>query len=216
MFDLHCHSIFSDGELIPSELVRRLEVMGYKAVAITDHVDESNMDFILPRIRDAASAINANSTTKLMPGVELTHVHPDRIAGLVERARELGADIVVSHGETVVEPVCPGTNRASIEARVDILAHPGLISREDVELAAENGVLLEISGRKGHGLTNGHVASLALEYGAGLVIDSDAHAPSDFMSPEFARIVGQGAGLSSEQVENIYKEVWMIVKGKAE
>ena len=208
MFDLHCHCLFSDGELIPSELVRRLEVMDYNAVAITDHVDESNLDLILPRIVHAAEAINRTSRTRLIPGVELTHVHPDRIGGMVSLARELGAEIVVSHGETVVEPVYPGTNRASIKACVDILAHPGMISDEDASLAAEKNILLEISGRKGHGLTNGHVVTMAMKHGAGLVIDSDAHAPGDFMRPEFARVVGRGAGLSAEQVENIYETVW--------
>jgi histidinol phosphatase-like PHP family hydrolase len=208
MFDLHCHSLFSDGELLPSELVRRLEVMNYKAVAITDHVDESNMEFVLSNIIKGADAINRTSATRLVPGVELTHVHPERIGVLVNEARRLGAMIVVSHGETVVEPVAPGTNRASIEAGVDILAHPGMIQDDDVLLAAQKGVLLEISGRKGHGLTNGHVASMALRHGADLVIDSDAHAPSDFMSPEFARVVGMGAGLSAVQVEDIYKRAW--------
>ena len=33
-------------------------------------------------------------------------------------SRELGAKIVVVHGETVAEPVEPGNNRAAIEAGV--------------------------------------------------------------------------------------------------
>ncbi|MBW2164045.1 MAG: histidinol phosphate phosphatase domain-containing protein [Deltaproteobacteria bacterium] len=160
MFDLHCHSIFSDGELIPSELVRRVEILDYKAIAITDHIDFSNFDFIIPRLIKAAKDINRYSSTKLIPGVELTHVHPDRIAPLAKESRYLGADILICHGESIVEPVCPGTNRAAIEADIDILAHPGLISEEDVKLAAQNGTFLEISGRKGHSFTNGHVAKL--------------------------------------------------------
>ena len=49
------------------------------------------------------------------------------------------------HGETICEPVAPGTNRAAIEAGVDILAHPGLITEEEARLAASKGVLLEVS-----------------------------------------------------------------------
>ena len=212
MFDLHCHCLFSDGELIPAELVRRLEVMEYTAVAITDHADSSNIDFIIPRVVKAAEAINRYSSTKLIPGIELTHVHPELIAPLAKKSRELGARIVVCHGETIVEPVAEGTNSAAIEADVDILAHPGLIAPDDVRRAAEKGIHLEISGRKGHSLTNGHVASLAQRYGAPLVINSDGHAPGDFMSAEFARKVGHGAGISAVDVERIYENVHRWLK----
>ncbi len=217
MFDLHCHSLFSDGELVLSELVRRLEVKGYDAVCVTDHADESNIDFIMNGITKAYQDINRYSETKLIPGIELTHVYPNRLRSLTEKARALGAKIVVCHGETIVEPVVPGTNKAAIEAGVDILAHPGIISREDVLLAKKKGVLLEISGRKGHSLTNGHVAALATEIGARLVINSDGHAPGDFMEPSHARNVGIGAGLSIEAVEDIYEVNWRwlqkILKG---
>ena len=43
MIDLHTHSLFSDGALVPSEHVRRVEVLGYEAIAITDHADDSNI-----------------------------------------------------------------------------------------------------------------------------------------------------------------------------
>ncbi len=207
MFDFHCHSIFSDGELIPAELLRRVTVLGYEAVAITDHADQSNIDFILPRIISAAKALNQVSKTRLIPGIEITHVPPSQIPELVGRARILGAEIVVVHGETLVEPVEPGTNLAAIKARADILAHPGLISEEEVRLAAEKGVFLELSGRKGHSLANGHVAALARRFKAPLVVNSDAHAPGDFMTKEFAEKVAQGAGLSLEEVADIFLTV---------
>ncbi len=206
MFDLHCHSIFSDGELVPAELLRRVSVMDYEAVAITDHADHSNIDFIVPRIYTAARALNQISKTKLIPGIELTHVPPIMIPELIARARALGAEIVVVHGETLVEPVEPGTNLAAIKGGADILAHPGLITEEEVKLAAERGIFLELSGRKGHCLTNGHVAALARRFGAKLVINSDAHAPGDFMTPEFAFKVGLGAGLTEEEVKALYQE----------
>ncbi len=205
MFDLHCHSIFSDGELIPAELLRRVAVMGYEAVAITDHADHSNIDLIIPRLLATARALNQVSKTKLIPGIEITHVPPIMIPELIARARALGAEIVVVHGETLVEPVEPGTNLAAIKGGADILAHPGLISEEEVKLAAERGVFLELSGRKGHCLSNGHVAALARRFKAPLVINSDGHAPGDFMTKGFAFQVGLGAGLSPEEVEALYQ-----------
>jgi putative hydrolase len=183
--------------LIPSELVRRLEYMGYAAVAITDHADSANLDFLVPRILLVARELNQSQSVKVIPGVELTHIPPSRISGLVKEARALGAQLVVVHGETIVEPVAPGTNRAALEAGADILAHPGLITMDEVTLAAEKGIFLEISARKGNSLTNGHVARLAREAGAGLVLNSDAHSPDDFMTEGFAEGVAEGAGLGA-------------------
>jgi len=34
--------LLSDGELIPTELARRFEVLGYRAIAFTDHVDTTH------------------------------------------------------------------------------------------------------------------------------------------------------------------------------
>ncbi|OQX04970.1 MAG: PHP domain-containing protein, partial [Desulfobulbaceae bacterium A2] len=87
MIDLHTHSLFSDGVLVPAEHLRRVEVMGYEAVAITDHADSSNLDFIIPRLVAAAEALNPLSRTRLIPGIELTHVPPALIAPLTRRAR---------------------------------------------------------------------------------------------------------------------------------
>ncbi|UKL14634.1 histidinol phosphate phosphatase domain-containing protein [Dissulfurimicrobium hydrothermale] len=211
MFDLHCHSLFSDGELLPSELVRRAEAMGYKAVAITDHADSSNLEHILLNIRRAADDINKYSQTRLIPGIELTHVHPRLIDDLAKKARGFGAKIVVCHGETIVEPVYPGTNHAALKADIDILAHPGFITPDDVKLAAGRGIMLELSGRKGHSLTNGHVARLAMKHGAHLVVNSDGHAPSDFMTAEMARKIAMGAGLSEEEAEDVFNETWRLI-----
>jgi len=201
MIDLHTHSLFSDGSLIPSELIRRLEAMNYLAAAITDHVDASNLDHVVPRILRVAEELNRAQSVKVVPGVELTHVPPVSIPSLVRRAREMGARLVVIHGETIVEPVAAGTNRAGIEAGADILAHPGLIRPEEVKLAVSKGVCLEISARKGHSLTNGHVAKLATEAGALLILNSDSHGPGDFMTEGFAARVAEGAGLPSDSLQ---------------
>ncbi|MDL1956424.1 MAG: histidinol phosphate phosphatase domain-containing protein [Candidatus Desulfofervidus auxilii] len=212
MIDLHTHSIFSDGELIPFELCRRLEVMDYGAVAITDHVDSSNLEIVIKSLLKAASLWNAHSSLKLIPGVELTHVPPKLIASLTKKARTLGAKIIVVHGETLVEPVAPGTNRAALEADIDILAHPGLISEEEVILAKERDICLEISGRKGHCFSNGHVAKLAKKIGAKIVINSDGHAPSDFLNFEMAKKITLGAGLDEKDFEESIKNAWNILK----
>ncbi len=212
MIDLHTHSIFSDGELIPYELVRRAEDKGYRFIAITDHLDFSNLDFVIPRIVEVAARINKeNRKIKVIPGCELTHIFPASFEEAVKKARQLGAKIVVAHGETPVEPVAAGTNLAAIKAGVDILAHPGLITEQEAILAAEKGVFLEITARGGHNIANGHVVKTCLETGAKFIVNTDAHAPKDLITKEFALLVATGAGLCGSDVNKMFKglEDWL-------
>src|SRR5512133_1109331 len=125
MIDLHTHTLFSDGELIPAELTRRAAVAGYRAIAITDHGDFSNFDLIIPRVARVAADLGAAWGLTVLPGIELTHIPPAQIELAARQARGLGARIVVCHGETIVEPVAPGTNLAALEADIDVLSHPG-------------------------------------------------------------------------------------------
>lgn len=199
MIDLHTHTIFSDGQLIPSELVRYAAVTGYRAIAITDHGDHSNLDFIIPRIVHACQVLAESHRLPVIPGIELTFVPPEHIDHLAKKARELGAKIVVVHGETIVEPVIPGTNRAALLASIDILAHPGLITAEEAALAAERGIFLEITTRRGHSLSNGHVARMARENGASLVLNTDAHLCDDLVTDATARTIAAGAGLTEDE-----------------
>ncbi|HEX58946.1 MAG TPA: histidinol phosphate phosphatase domain-containing protein [Methanomicrobia archaeon] len=203
VYDFHTHSIFSDGELIPSELVRRAFVNGYEAVAITDHVDFSNLEPVLSALRRFAEHAPEN----VFIGVEITHVPPDKIEKIVLAARRLGAEIIVVHGETLTEPVYEGTNAVAVRTPgVDILAHPGLLSPEDAELAAENEVFIEITSRKGHCLTNGHVARVSREAGAKLLLNTDAHAPGDLINDELAAKIVRGAGLGERDTVKVLRE----------
>ena len=204
MIDLHTHTLFSDGVLLPAELVQRAYHAGYKAIALTDHMDMSNVDFVVPRLVKAARGLSKHSPMAIIPGAEITHVPPALISQLVTEARSLGARIVVVHGETIAEPVIPGTNRAGIESGADILSHPGLITVEDAALAAEKGVALEITSRKGHGLSNGHVAKVAMMTGASMVINTDAHGPEDLISRAYATVVLRAAGIPEENIETIF------------
>jgi putative hydrolase len=212
MIDLHTHTIFSDGELIPSELARRAVSMGYKALAITDHMDHSNIDLIIPRIVKAVRMLKDIMPITVLPGAEITHVPPTLIPDIVKEARRLGAQIVIVHGETIVEPVVEGTNRAAIEAGVDILAHPGLITEDDLLFAREKGITLEITARKGHSLSNGHVARSALRLGIPLTINTDAHAPSDLITRDFARRVLLSAGIDEDKIDGIFHHAQNLVK----
>ena len=203
MYDLHTHSILSDGEMLPTELVRRMAVIGYSTVAITDHVDVSNTRSVIASLLEVKESAHLFGVG-LLAGVEITHVPPSQIADLAQRAKVAGADIVIVHGETPVEPVAAGTNHAACSCRdVDVLAHPGLITVTDARLAAQNGIALEITSRCGHNRTNGHVAHIARETSCQLVVDSDAHAPHDLLDKRAKYVVAKGAGLTDAECRSV-------------
>ncbi|WAI02126.1 histidinol phosphate phosphatase domain-containing protein [Methanogenium organophilum] len=208
MYDLHTHTIYSDGELLPAELIRRAAVIGYQTLGITDHADRSNTTSLirtLEPMRETARSFGV----RLLIGVELTHVPPAEIPFLAGLAKDAGADIVIVHGETTTEPVAPGTNAAACAcADVDVLAHPGLISVAEARLARENQVALEITARGGHNRTNGHVASMARVEECLLAVNSDSHAPSDLMGMAERVQVARGAGLTET-------ESALVLSGKA-
>ena len=193
------HSLFSDGELLPSELARRAANLNHEVIAITDHVDYSNVEQI-PQIQKAIDDINANWNIKVVLGAEVTHVPTESIDGVAKKAKDLGAQIVVVHGETLNEPVIEGTNYAAVNSEyVDILCHPGLITYEEAQIAKENGIYLEISARSGHCLGNGHVANIASEVGNKLLVNTDTHSPDNLITFEKSYEIALGAGLSKKE-----------------
>ena len=215
MIDLHTHTLLSDGDLLPSELARRAQDKGYKVIGITDHVDSSNIDFVVPRIIAACKDINKNWKIKAIPGVEITHMPLELIKSTVKSIRSLGIKLVLAHGETIVEPVIKGTNKESILSGVSILAHPGLITIEDALLAAEKNVYLEITARKGHSLGNGRVVKIARMAGAKLVLNTDSHTPENLITKDFAESVLLGAGLDEKEIAQVFRNSEELVASLA-
>ena len=212
MIELHTHTLLSDGELLPEELLRRCEANGCSAVAVGDHVGLSNVRFVLESHVRLCESVEGAAPVRALPAAELTHVLPRLAERTVRAAREAGAAVVLGHGETIVEPVAEGSNRAYIEAGVDILAHPGLISESDARLAAERGVALEISSRRGHCLANGHVVRMSRETGAALVFGTDAHHPDDLMRREKADRVLRGASLDEEEIAAVWRRAEALAR----
>ncbi len=214
MFDLHTHSLLSDGALLPSEIAIRYLAQGYQAIAITDHADYSNIESTVKAILEFSRHWPKTFAIRVLAGIELTHLPLIHLKPLAKFARAQGIKIIVAHGETLMEPVIKGTNRACLEAGIDILAHPGLISDEDVKLAKERGIFLELTSRKGHCDTNPHVAERALQLGARLILDNDSHLPEDILSPQDLIKIGERAGLSQKDIEKIYQDVGGFIRKK--
>ena len=207
LFDFQTHTFLSDGELSPMELLRRCHVAGYTAMAITDHASPANIGNLAEALaRDCREAEEAWGIVAV-PGVEITHVPPRAIDRVARMAAEAGAEFIAVHGETIAEPVAAGTNRAALESEyVHALVHPGLLSPELGHVARQNGKFVELSARRGHSLTNGHVANVCREAGAKLIVNSDAHAPGDLLTEALARRVARGAGLDADETETVLVE----------
>lgn len=201
--DLHSHSLLSDGKVTPTEMWFEARALEHRALALTDHAGLEDKRPMLERLQQEAEAW-ADETFLPIVGVELTKVPPRRIADAAREARNAGAEIVIVHGETIAEVVPEGTNHAAIDSgHVDVLAHPGLLDPKDAELARANGVILEVSGRRGHSLSNGHVVQVAREAGAEIVVDSDAHEPLDLIPWSKARRIALGAGVRESELETV-------------
>ena len=205
MYDFHTHTSLSDGALSPMELIRRALDQDYQAIALTDHAGLGYLDRVIAETAGDCALARAHWPILAIPGVELTHLPPQAIGEIAMRAKELGAWLVVIHGESIIEPVQKGTNRAALQSPyVDILAHPGLITHEEAEMAANADIFLEISARKGHSLANGHVAQMARLTGAKLLINSDAHEETDLLTPPLARQIARAAGLDEIEIDEIF------------
>jgi histidinol phosphatase-like PHP family hydrolase len=205
LYDFHTHSTLSDGVLSPVELVRRAMVHGYTAMAITDHAGIGTLTRFADELARDCALAREYWPIDVYAGVELTHVPAASVDRCARAAKEAGAFIVIVHGETVAEPVEPGTNLAALNSRyVDVLAHPGLLTEEEAQSAARNEVFIELSGRIRHSITNGHVAKLARRAGARLIVNSDQH-DLDFLTEERARTIALGAGLEVEDLEAVLR-----------
>lgn len=211
MYNLHSHTFLSDGELLPSEVAVRYQTAGYRAIAITDHADYSNIKPIAKAIVEFCRKWPKDSSIKVLPGIELTHLPPEQFKPLANYARRHGIKIIIAHGETPVEPVAQGTNKLALKADIDILAHPGLISDEDTKLAAEKGIFLEITSRHGHSNANTHVIKQARKFGAKLILNHDSHTPEDIISSTQLNQVGIDLGLTQEEINTIHKDTERLI-----
>lgn len=212
MYDLHTHSLLSDGALLPSEVAVRYLAAGYKVIAISDHSDYSNIEFNIEAILKFTKHWPKSAKITVLPGIELTHLPLEQFKPLAKFARSKGIKVIIGHGETLAEPVLKGTNLAALNSDIDILAHPGLITDEETRLAAKRGIFLEVTTRSGHRDTNAHVIEQALKFGAKLAINNDSHNPEDVLTPEQLKDFAKKAGLDLKHINKVYSDLARFLK----
>ena len=166
LYDLHTHTILSDGEMLPIDLIQQ----GWQSPGTRP--SRSPIMSIRPtRNRSLRPWPLCGNRAGLFGGATaLRRRDYARAAGTDRRTRTRGQKTQgrISWLSTARHQSnrSPGTNHAACTCRdVNVLAHPGLITNEEARLAATNGIALEITSRGGHNRTNGHVARIARETG---------------------------------------------------
>jgi putative hydrolase len=206
--DFHTHTIFSDGVLLPAALVYEAAARDHSAIVLTDHVDASNLEEVLFGLTKFVKEQGPFLPIRAFAGVELSYLAPELIGKYAQKAKKLGAKLIVVHGESPVETVPKGTNRAALKLKglVDILAHPGFLTEEETILAKVNHIYLELSARTGHRKGNLHVARMAKQFGAKLLVDTDAHSEKDLITQKEALLIAKGAGLKEEAALKVVRD----------
>jgi histidinol phosphatase-like PHP family hydrolase len=178
--DFHTHSFLSDGVLLPMEQLRRAFVHGHVGYGITDHVSLSTLD-VIPKLIEDCKLATKHWGILALPGID--------------------------HGETIAEPVEPGTNLVAAKNKnVDILAHPGLLTKEVADQCKKNNVFVEITSNRTHSITNGHVAKIGKKSQVKFIQNTDTHRPSDMRSYEEGERILIASGFTKNEATVILQD----------
>ncbi|KOX92874.1 DNA polymerase [Haloarcula rubripromontorii] len=195
--DVHTHTNWSDGGNTIAEMAAGAAEFGHDYLAVTDHATGPGMvggvGVSDERLREQIAEVEsvaADADIDVFTGVE-ANIGAD---GSVSVADDLLAelDVVVASPHAALDG--DGTDRLVAAARhpeVNVIGHPTgryLNRREgldvDVErlatVAADNDTALEINANPARLDLGGGAVKQAIEAGATIVINTDAHSPGDF------------------------------------
>ncbi|MFB6069777.1 MAG: DNA polymerase/3'-5' exonuclease PolX [Halanaeroarchaeum sp.] len=198
--DLHTHTDWSDGENSIAEMIDAATDFGHDYLCISDHAEGPGVvadtglsdDEIEAQVREIRTAAE-DANIEVFAGIE-ANVDADGSVGDVSDDVLETLDLVVASPHSDLAGDADGTDRliGAIEhPSVDVLGHPSgrLINQRpgitfDPErlgtAAAENGVALEVNANPHRLDLWGSAIQEAIEAGATVVIDTDAHGPREF------------------------------------
>ncbi|GAB3681356.1 DNA polymerase/3'-5' exonuclease PolX [Salinarchaeum chitinilyticum] len=195
--DLHVHSEWSDGRESIASMVEGAAAFGHDYVAITDHAEGPGVvagmgldDEELLEQTDAVAEVAADAEIEVFHGVEANVDADGDLSTPDDVLAEL--DVVVASPHSGLDGEATDRLIRAIEhPHVDILGHPSgrlLNERSGMEFdarrlgeaAAEHGVALEINANPARLDLWGEAVQVAIEEGATIAIDTDAHATPEF------------------------------------
>ncbi|MDZ7701933.1 MAG: DNA polymerase/3'-5' exonuclease PolX [Halobacteriales archaeon] len=195
--DLHVHTDWSDGDRSPAEMVEAAEAFGHDYLGLCDHATGPGMvggvgveDDELLELAAVVRELDAEAEITVFAGVE-ANIDADGGLSVDDDVLE-ELDLVVASPHSALDG--DGTDRliAAIEhPAVDVLGHPSgrlLNKRQGLELdldavaesAAANGVALEVNASPYRIDLWGEAVRRAVDAGATISIDTDAHRPAEF------------------------------------
>ena len=223
--ELHAHTIASDGQLTIEELANEAKRRGFHTIAVTDHSKSSFQANGLSEdlLREHIAAIHEADTNiksiKILAGSEVDILTDGTLDYDDDLLAEL--DIVVASPHVALsqdrKKATARLIRAIENPNVHILGHPSgrLIGRRegmDIDInaiaaaAAEYDVALEINASFWRlDLRDTHVKS-ALEAGAKIAINTDAHAADNFDNLRYGVLTGRRGWLTKEHCINCWSK----------
>jgi len=224
--DLHIHTIWSDGSHHITEMALSAENRGLEAIAITDHTPASfkqcNHNFIsldsLDKQKMEIDSIqkSLSSPLTILKGIEVEILSDGKLDFPDEVLSEL--DIVLASIHTNLDDSKANITRRLINAiqnpHVDIIGHPsgreypfeGIEADWDevFKAAADCDTALEINSNPLHLDLNEQRAARAVELGAWLAINSDAHSSKDLDNMDFGIGIARRAWLEPDRFINTW------------
>jgi DNA polymerase (family 10) len=225
--DLHMHSTWSDGRADIRAMAEAARARGYSHIAMTDHSAYIGLTHGLDAERLRAqrreiAALNAAYAAQGIPfrvlcGVEVDITPEGSLALPDDVLAELDIVVASAHVQLRQSPEAATERllRAVRNPHVDIIGHPVgrmLGSREgapvDIDAlaraAAEYGVLLEVNSGPTRLDLEGPAVRRALELGATIAINSDAHHPDNLDWIRFGVITARRGWAGAAQVANTW------------
>jgi DNA polymerase (family 10) len=219
--ELHCHTVASDGRNTIEQMAEAARERGYEYIAFTDHsashgfgndVPPDELRRHIERIREADERIEG---IRLLAGSEV-NIHPD---GSLDYEDDLLAELdwmVASLHSAFRTPEKEQTERmirAMEHPLVDVIGHPTgrLIERREpypldidavAEAAARTGTFLEINGNPDRRDLNEINVRRAVDLGATITIDSDAHGTETLANVRYGVATARRAWLTPANVAN--------------
>lgn len=116
--EMHCHTVASDGDMTPKELVQNAVKRGYKAICLTDHNTVSNVNAVKEYGKKYGLVVAGGIEWTTFWGhltvigenskINWLDITPQNINACIVKARQSGDIVTLAHPKRIGWPLCAG------------------------------------------------------------------------------------------------------------